>query len=48
VAAITISGYIASTVVPGSLDAFNFYNFIAEDVVSHILGGRQLTTLILE
>lgn len=39
VAAITIGGYIASTVVPGSLDAFNFYNFIAEDVVSHILGG---------
>jgi hypothetical protein len=36
VAAITIDGYIASTVVPGSLDSFDFYNFIAEDVVSHL------------
>jgi hypothetical protein len=34
VAAITIGGYIATTVVPGSLDSFEFYNFIAEDVVS--------------
>ena len=48
VAAITIGGYIASTVVPGSLDAFDFYNFIAEDVVSRILGCKQLTPLILE
>ena len=39
VAAITISGYIASMVVPGSLDAFDFYNFIAE-VVSRILSGK--------
>ena len=29
VTAITISGYIATTVVPGSLDSFDFYNFIA-------------------
>ena len=48
VAAITIDSYITSMVVPGSLNAFDFYNFIAEDVVSHILGGGQLTTLILE
>jgi hypothetical protein len=34
VAAITIGGYIATTVVPGSLNSFEFYNFIAEDVVS--------------
>jgi hypothetical protein len=46
VAAITIGGYIASTVVPGSLDAFDFYNFVAEDVVSHleslVVGDLQL------
>ena len=34
VAAITIEGYIATCVVPGSLNSFEFYNFIAEDVVS--------------
>ena len=33
VAAITIEGYIASRVVPGSFDAFKFYNFVAEDMV---------------
>ena len=34
VAAITIEGYIVTRVVPSSLDSFEFYNFIAEDVVS--------------
>ena len=34
VAAITTEGYMATQVVPGSLDSFEFYNFIAEDVVS--------------
>ena len=34
VAAVTTEGYIATHVVPGSLDSFEFYNFIAEDVVS--------------
>ena len=33
-AAITTEGYIATQVVPGSLDSFEFYNFIPEDVVS--------------
>jgi hypothetical protein len=33
VAAITTEGYIASRVVPGSFDAFEFYDFVAEDVV---------------
>ena len=37
VAAITIEGYIATRVVPGSLDSFEFYTFIAEDVVSFTL-----------
>jgi transposase len=39
-AAITTEGYIATRVVPGSFDSFEFYNFIAEEVVciahSHI------------
>lgn len=48
VAAITIGGYIASTVVPGSLDAFDFYNFVAEDVVSHILLSLVAGDLQLE
>ena len=34
VATITIEGYIATCVVPVSLNSFEFYNFIAEDVVS--------------
>ena len=42
VAAIMVGGYIASTVVPGSLDSFNFYNFIAEDVVSCLFNCKQL------
>lgn len=33
IAAITKEGYIAAHAVPGSFDAFEFYNFIAEDVV---------------
>ena len=33
-AAITTAGYIATTVVPGSIDSFDFYTFIAEEVVS--------------
>ena len=33
VAAITTEGYIISCVVPGSFDAFEFYNFVVEDVV---------------
>lgn len=33
VAAITTEGYIASRVVPGSFDSFEFYNFVAEEVV---------------
>lgn len=33
IAAITKDGYIAAHAVPGSFDAFEFYNFIAEDVV---------------
>jgi len=33
VAAITTKGYIAAHAVPGSFDAFEFYNFIAEQVV---------------
>jgi hypothetical protein len=39
-AAITMEGYIATCVVPGSFDSFEFYNFVAEEVVciahSHI------------
>ena len=37
VAAITTGGYIATTVVPGSLDSFDLYSFIAEEVVSFFL-----------
>jgi len=33
VAALTISGYIAAHVVPGSFDGSSFYNFIVEEVV---------------
>jgi hypothetical protein len=33
VAAITTEGYIVSRVVPGSFDSFEFYDFVAEDVV---------------
>jgi len=46
-AAITTEGYIATHVVPGSLDSFEFYNFIAEDVVSFIYlsVGCQYPTL---
>jgi hypothetical protein len=40
VAAITVGGYIASAVIPGSLDSFDFYNFIAEDVVSCLFTNR--------
>jgi len=42
VAAITVGGYIASAVVPGSLDSFDFYNFIAEDMVSCLFDCKQL------
>ena len=34
VTAITTEGYIASRVVPGSFYSFEFYDFVAEDVVS--------------
>jgi transposase len=34
IAAITKDGYIAAHAVPGSFDAFEFYDFIAEDVVN--------------
>lgn len=34
VAAITKQGYIAAHVVPGSLDLFDFFDFISEKVVS--------------
>ena len=37
VAAITTGSYIATTVVPGSSDSFDFYAFIAEEVVSVFL-----------
>ena len=33
IAAITKEGYIAAHAVPGSFDAFEFFNFIAKDVV---------------
>jgi len=33
VAAITTKGYVAAHAVPGSFDAFEFYNFIAEQVL---------------
>ena len=36
-AAITTGGYIATTVIPGSLDSFDFYSFIAKEVVSLFL-----------
>jgi hypothetical protein len=32
-AAITMEGYITTHVVPGSFDSFEFYNFVAEEVV---------------
>jgi hypothetical protein len=35
VAAMSKKGYIAAKVVPGSFDTFNFFNFVAEEVVSH-------------
>jgi hypothetical protein len=39
-AAITTKGYITTRVVPGSFDSFEFYNFVAKEVVciahSHI------------
>ena len=34
VATITMKGYVAAHAVPGSFNAFEFYNFIAEQVVS--------------
>lgn len=37
VAAITKSGYLAAHAVEGSFDSFEFYNFIAEEVVSTFL-----------
>src|SRR6202453_2632201 len=37
VAAITKEGYIAAHVVEGSFDSFEFYNFVAEQVVSGFL-----------
>lgn len=43
VAAITTEGYIATRVVPGSLDAFKFYDFIAEEVVRGSF--RSVTTV---
>lgn len=33
-AAITTGGYIATTAIPGSLNSFDFYSFIANNVVS--------------
>jgi hypothetical protein len=39
VAAITTKGYVAAHAVPGSFDAFEFYNFIAEQVVSILIWG---------
>ncbi|KAK0498203.1 hypothetical protein EDD18DRAFT_1071989, partial [Armillaria luteobubalina] len=35
VAAMTKKGYLAARVVPGSLDSFEFYDFIMEEVVHH-------------
>jgi hypothetical protein len=37
VAAMSIDGYIAQRVVVGSLDSFDFFDFIVEDVVSSFL-----------
>jgi len=37
VAVITTKGYIAAHAVPGSFDAFEFYNFIAEQVVCALI-----------
>ncbi len=37
VAAMTKKGYLAARVVPGSLDSFEFYDFILEEVVHHDL-----------
>lgn len=37
VAAITIDGYIAARVVPGSFDALEFYEFICDEVVSLLI-----------
>jgi hypothetical protein len=36
-AAMSKRGYIASKVVPGSFDSFDFFEFISEDVVSQFL-----------
>lgn len=50
IAAISMAGYLATCVIPGSCDSFQFFDFIVEDVVSHMfccfVSGR-LTHLFL-
>jgi uncharacterized membrane protein len=37
VAAMSTQGYIATRIVPGSINAFEFFEFVVEDVVSTIV-----------
>jgi hypothetical protein len=42
VAALSMDGYEAMAVVPGSVDGESFYNFIVDDVVSFLLVIRDI------
>lgn len=47
VAAMSIEGYIASRVVLGSVDAFEFFDFIVEDVVCRISVSIAMELMLL-
>lgn len=45
IAAISMGGYLATRVIPGSCDSFQFFDFIVEDVVGHIVHIGWTNTL---
>jgi transposase len=47
VAAISKKGYIAAEVVPGSFDSYNFFDFVAEQVVSDPLAALTYTYFVV-
>lgn len=47
VAALSTTGYIATRIVPGSLNSYDFFDFIVDDVVSDIPLGSHYSHVIL-
>jgi len=46
-AAITTEGYIGTCVVPGLFDSFEFYNFVAEEVVCIVISSFIAELMLL-